>query len=231
MHQLEGVCAPFGRRVLGMWISRIYICIGFTLPTIREYVSVGGCLCALRARAWGMCIFKNIHLCYFSVKNLPLWNFFMLFHLRSGPQFAGAQSAMGQFAGGQYAGETANWALESEGPNLPGLRFVLSYYSINPVNDTSQWQIYSHFCHWPAINDKYACIFVIDRSQWQICVHICHWLLVNDKNARIFVIDLCHWLGLYYIGICHTGSTFSVTISLENNHFQERAPDVTDVPL
>ena len=89
-------------------------------------MSVGGCLCALRARAWGMCIFKNIHLCYFSVKNLPLCNFSMLFHLRSGPQFAGAQSAMGQFAGGQYAGETANWALESEGPNLPGLRFVLS---------------------------------------------------------------------------------------------------------
>ena len=27
---------------------------------------------------------------------------------------------------GQYAGETANWALESEGPNLQGLRFVLS---------------------------------------------------------------------------------------------------------
>ena len=52
--------------------------------------------------------------------------FFMLFHLRSGPQFAGAQAAMGQFTGGQYAGETANWALESEGPNLPGLRFVLS---------------------------------------------------------------------------------------------------------
>ena len=73
-----------------------------------------------------MCIFKNIHLCYFSVKNLPLCNFFMLLHLRLGPQFAGAQSAMGQFAGGQYAGETANWALESEGPNLPGLRFVLS---------------------------------------------------------------------------------------------------------
>ena len=77
-------------------------------------------------RPLGMCIFKNINLCYFSVKNLPLCNFFMLFHLRSGPQFAGAQSAMGQFAGGQYAGETANWALESEGPNLPGLRFVLS---------------------------------------------------------------------------------------------------------
>ena len=42
------------------------------------------------------------------------------------PSPFGAQSAMGQFAGGQYAGETANWALESEGPNLPGLRFVLS---------------------------------------------------------------------------------------------------------
>ena len=44
----------------------------------------------------------------------------------SGPQFAGAQSAMGQFAGDQYAGEMANWSLESEGPNLLGLKFVLS---------------------------------------------------------------------------------------------------------
>ena len=52
--------------------------------------------------------------------------FSTLFHLCSGAQFSGAQSAVGQFAGGQYAGETVNWALESEGPNLPGLRFVLS---------------------------------------------------------------------------------------------------------
>ena len=89
-------------------------------------MSVGGCLCALRARAWGMCIFKNIHLCYFSVKNLPLCNFSTLFYLPLGARFAGAQSAMGQFAGGQYAGETAKQKTESEGPNLPGLKFVLS---------------------------------------------------------------------------------------------------------
>ena len=76
--------------------SRIKICIGFTLPTIGEYVSFRGCLapfgrgfwecefleytfvldlhcqqlgnmCQLEG-AWGMCIFKNIHLCYFLVK-------------------------------------------------------------------------------------------------------------------------------------------------------------------
>ena len=52
--------------------------------------------------------------------------FSTLFHLCLGAQFAGAQSAVGQFAGGQYAEETANWAPESEGPNLLGLRFVLS---------------------------------------------------------------------------------------------------------
>ena len=50
----------------------------------------------------------------------------MLFHLHLGAQFAGAQSAVGQFAGGQYAGKTENLAPESEGPNLTGLRYVLS---------------------------------------------------------------------------------------------------------
>ena len=54
MCQLEGVCAPFGRGVGECPFSRIYICIEFTLPKIGEYVSVGGCLCALRARVLGM---------------------------------------------------------------------------------------------------------------------------------------------------------------------------------
>ena len=54
MCHLEGVCATFGRGVGDCAFSRIYICIGFTLPTIGEYVSVGGCLCALRARVLGM---------------------------------------------------------------------------------------------------------------------------------------------------------------------------------
>ena len=49
--------------------------------------------------------------------------FSTLFHLRSGAQFDGAQSVVGQFVGGQYAGETANWAPESEdwltGPSTP----------------------------------------------------------------------------------------------------------------
>ena len=53
--------------------------------------------------------------------------FSTLFHLCSGVQFSGAQSAVGQFPRGQYAWEMANWAPESEGPNLPGLKFVLSF--------------------------------------------------------------------------------------------------------
>ena len=64
--------------------------------------------------------------CYFSGKSLHICTFPTLFNLRSGAQFGGAQSAVGQFAGGQYAGETANLAPDSEGPNFPGLRFVLS---------------------------------------------------------------------------------------------------------
>ena len=96
----------------------------------------------------------------------------------------------------------------------------LSLGSMNPVNDTSQWQICAHFCHWPAVNDINACIFVIDCSQWQICAHICHWpqsmtnmhaylslTKVNDIYACIFVIDhsqwqlcmhLCHWPKTYF---------------------------------
>ena len=31
----------------------IYICIGYILPTIGGYMTVGGCLCALRALGWG----------------------------------------------------------------------------------------------------------------------------------------------------------------------------------
>ena len=42
MCQLEGVCAPFGRRVRDGTFSRK--CIGHTLPTIGECWSVGGCL-------------------------------------------------------------------------------------------------------------------------------------------------------------------------------------------
>ena len=85
---------PLGRRIGEYSFSRIYICIGYTLPTIGDNVSVwrvsvrpsgaglenvhfleytfvldihcqhlgkmcqfGGCLCALRARGWRMCIF------------------------------------------------------------------------------------------------------------------------------------------------------------------------------
>ena len=43
MCQLEGVCAPFRRGVGECAFSRIYICIGYALPTIGENVSVGGC--------------------------------------------------------------------------------------------------------------------------------------------------------------------------------------------
>ena len=92
--QLEGICMPLGRRIGEYSFSRIYICIGYTLPTIGDNVSVwrvsvrpsgaglenvhfleytfvldihcqhlgkmcqfGGCLCALRAQGWRMCIF------------------------------------------------------------------------------------------------------------------------------------------------------------------------------
>ena len=40
IRQLEGVCAPFGRGVGECAFSRIYICIGYTLPTFGENVSV-----------------------------------------------------------------------------------------------------------------------------------------------------------------------------------------------
>ena len=55
--QLEGVCAPFGHKVGEYTFCNIYICIGYILPTIVEYCSVGGCLCALRAQGWGIYMF------------------------------------------------------------------------------------------------------------------------------------------------------------------------------
>ena len=33
-----------------------YICIGYILPTIGGYMTVGGCLCALRALGWETCV-------------------------------------------------------------------------------------------------------------------------------------------------------------------------------
>ena len=50
---MEGVCAPFGRWVgENMCQLNIYICIGYILPTFGGYMTVGGCLCALRALGW-----------------------------------------------------------------------------------------------------------------------------------------------------------------------------------
>ena len=33
-----------------------YICIGYFLPTFGGYITVGGCLCALRALGWETCV-------------------------------------------------------------------------------------------------------------------------------------------------------------------------------
>ena len=43
--QLEGFCAPFGRRVEECTFSYMYTCIGYKLPIFGEYMSVGGFLC------------------------------------------------------------------------------------------------------------------------------------------------------------------------------------------
>ena len=50
--QLEGVSAPFGHKVGEYTFCNEYICIGYILPTIGGFMSVGGCLCALWAQGW-----------------------------------------------------------------------------------------------------------------------------------------------------------------------------------
>ena len=53
----------------------MYICIGYILPTIVEYCSVGGCLCALQAQGWGIYMFWDIYLYWICFAN----NFGVLF--------------------------------------------------------------------------------------------------------------------------------------------------------
>ena len=43
-------------KILQMCQLNKYICIGYILPTIGGYMTVGGCLCALRALGWETCV-------------------------------------------------------------------------------------------------------------------------------------------------------------------------------
>ena len=47
MCQLDGVRAPFGAGLVNVRFPECTFVLDITLPTFGEYVSVGGCLCAL----------------------------------------------------------------------------------------------------------------------------------------------------------------------------------------
>ena len=78
-------------------------------------------------RGRGECAFSRIYICAIFRSKICLFAIFSCFSISvRGLNLPVPNLPWANLRGGQYAGETANWALESEGPNLPGLRFVLS---------------------------------------------------------------------------------------------------------
>ena len=67
----------------------IYICIGYILPTIGGYMTVGGCLCALPGAGLGNMCQLNIYIYLYWIYSANNWGIYDILRVSVRPSGAG----------------------------------------------------------------------------------------------------------------------------------------------